>query len=122
MKLLTVGVLCASCMTAGAAGLYKWQDDKGVWHYSDSQPSSIVAESAYQRGDYGTAFKEFESWAERGDPSAQYMLGVMYLRGQWVQPNEQTAKEWFQRAAQAAIAKLSYSLALYTPSKPAPRK
>ncbi len=36
---------------------------------------------AYLRGDYATALQEFRRLAEQGDATAQYNLGVMYLKG-----------------------------------------
>ena len=40
--------------------------------------------NAYERQDYGSAYREFSSLAEAGDPDAQYMLGRLYERGNGV--------------------------------------
>ncbi len=36
---------------------------------------------AYDRGDYGTALKEFRPLAEQGHAEAQLYLGIMYSQG-----------------------------------------
>ena len=82
----------------------KWQDDKGVWHFGDARPLSPdaavnSAAEAYRRGDYPTAFKEYMTWAEQGDPRAQTQIGLMYLRGQGVGQNVGSAAEWLRKAA-----------------------
>ncbi len=38
MKRLMAIVLCLPTMWLFAAELYKWQDEKGNWHYSDKSP------------------------------------------------------------------------------------
>lgn len=38
--------------------------------------------SAYERGDYSTAFRELSPPARQGDPHAPYYLGIMYAQGQ----------------------------------------
>ena len=40
--------------------------------------------SAYESGDYTTAFKEFAAFAEQGDATAQFIVGGMYETGQGV--------------------------------------
>jgi uncharacterized protein len=43
---------------------------------------------AYERKDYKTAYKLILPLAEKGQPSAQYYLGFMYVNGQGVPPCE----------------------------------
>ena len=67
----------------------KWQDESGIWHYGDARPAAPDAATnsaadAYRRGDYATAFREYLNWAKQGDPRAQTMIGLMYLRGEGV--------------------------------------
>ena len=57
------------------------------------------AQSAYKRGDYETAFRLFQPLAERGDVSAQSMLGLMYDEGKGVPNNYVLAYMWFDLAA-----------------------
>ena len=54
---------------------------------------------AYERGDYGTALKEFRPLAEQGHAWAQYNLGVLYDQGHDVPQDSQEALRWYRRAA-----------------------
>ena len=40
--------------------------------------------TAYDRGDYATALREWKPLAEQGNASAQFNLGVMYDKGRGV--------------------------------------
>src|SRR5262249_44565701 len=42
---------------------------------------------AYERGDYPGAYREWRPLAEDGDPSAQYLVGLMFDEGQGVDAN-----------------------------------
>lgn len=55
--------------------------------------------TAYDRGDYATAFSEWRPLAEQGNPDAQYNLGVLYDQGQGVPQDESEAAIWYRRAA-----------------------
>ena len=55
--------------------------------------------SAYNRGDYAAALREWRPLAERGDAWAQYGLGVMYDNGEGVPRDYAEAATWFRRAA-----------------------
>ena len=60
-------------------------------------------ETAYKRGDYGTAFNFLIPLAERGDAEAQYKLGTMYSNGLFVPKNDAVAIEWYRKAAEQGI-------------------
>jgi len=55
---------------------------------------------AYQRGDYATAMKEFRSLAEQGDAGAQYIVGMMYFKGNGAPQDYKEAQRWFRLAAE----------------------
>jgi TPR repeat protein len=55
---------------------------------------------AYQRGDYTTALKEFRSLAEQGDAGAQYVVGMMYFKGNGAPQDYKEAVRWFRLAAE----------------------
>ena len=57
------------------------------------------AGAAYQRGDYATAARIYQSLADQGDANAQNSLGVMYLRGQGAKQDYDQAMKLFRRAA-----------------------
>ena len=57
--------------------------------------------SAYQNGDYETAFKEFEYLAARGVVLAQTNIGYMYSLGEGVDQDLEKSAFWFRRAAES---------------------
>lgn len=63
------------------------------------QADVFTAQTAYNKGDFEQAFKEFKELAELGQPTAQYDLAIMYARGAGVQPNELYAYAWASIAA-----------------------
>lgn len=56
---------------------------------------------AYKQGDYVTALQIFYPLAKQGKPSAQYLLGSMYLYGQGVAQNDTMAVVWFLKVAKS---------------------
>ncbi len=61
---------------------------------------------AYDRGDYATALTEFRPVAQQGNADAQFILGVMYSKGQGVPQDDVQAHMWLSLAA--AQSKESY--------------
>ena len=51
--------------------------------------------AAYERGDYGEAYRLIKPLAEQGQPEAQYNLGGMYFRGRGVPRDFVLAHMWF---------------------------
>jgi TPR repeat protein len=78
---LAMLILCASLALPAQAGF-----DEGL--------------AAYNRGDYATAFKEWQPLAVAGNATAQYNLGVMYREGQGVPQDYKEAVKWFRLAAE----------------------
>jgi TPR repeat protein/uncharacterized caspase-like protein len=64
-------------------------------------PTSADARTAYGRGDYARAMKEWTAAAAGGDGRAMYNLGVMYFTGKGAQIDQSTAARWFGKAANA---------------------
>lgn len=62
--------------------------------------SLTAANSAFDHKDYGTAFRLYEPFAERGDHAAQSALGFMYFFGEGVQKDTVRAYAMFSLAAQ----------------------
>ena len=50
---------------------------------------------AYQKGDYKTALREWQPFAEQGDAEAQFFLGLMYYKGEGVPQDNKEAVKWF---------------------------
>lgn len=57
------------------------------------------ARAAYEREDYGTAFKLYSSSANKGTAEAQYRIGLMYKFGWGTERDPKAAADWLRRAA-----------------------
>ena len=57
------------------------------------------AGAAYWRGDYATAYRGFQRFAEQGAAPAQFNLGVLYDRGRGVRRDFVRAHKWYSLAA-----------------------
>ena len=56
--------------------------------------------SAYNRGDYITAFRDWYPLAEKGDAAAQASLGFLFHKGLGVTQDDVEAASWFEKAAE----------------------
>jgi TPR repeat protein len=56
--------------------------------------------SAYNRGDYLNAFRDWLPLAERGDAAAQAGLGFLFHKGLGVAQDDVEAAGWFEKAAE----------------------
>lgn len=54
---------------------------------------------AHHRGDYATAFREWQPLAEQGNALAQYNLGLLYDIGQGAPKDYDQARQWYEKAA-----------------------
>src|SRR5437588_234200 len=68
----------------------------------------ISASTAYQKGDYAKAFRDFRELAELGQPTAQFNLAVMYAKGQGVRQSEIYAYAWASLAAENGLEKAEH--------------
>ena len=70
---------------------------------SDAQPATAgdfrSGLSAYNRGDYITAFRDWHPLAEHGDAPAQAGLGFLFHKGLGVTQDDIEAASWFEKAA-----------------------
>jgi uncharacterized protein len=74
--------------------------------------------TAYQKGDYVTAAKEWRPLAEQGDAPTQYNLGLLYLDGHGVALDYAEAVKWFKRSADQDYTEAQHDLgALYGAGK-----
>ncbi len=60
---------------------------------------------AYERGDYGTALKEFRPLAEQGHAQAQVNLGIIYSQARGVPKDSVQAYRWYTLAAGQSVPK-----------------
>ena len=63
--------------------------------------SDIDAKTAFDKGDYETAFKLWKPLAEKGDAEAQNYLGILYYLGFGVNRDYSKAVQWYEKAARA---------------------
>jgi len=68
--------------------------------------------SAYDRGDYVTAYGIWKPLAETGDAQAQNNLGVMYTNGQGVARNYAVAATLYRMAAEKGNPRAQYNLGI----------
>lgn len=66
--------------------------------------------SAYEKGDYATALKEWEPLARDGGAAAQYNVGLLYYNGRGVPQDFKEAASWFERAANQGYVKAEHNL------------
>ncbi len=63
----------------------------------------------YRRGHYTAALNLIKPLAQRGDPFAQFSLGVMYDDGRGMAQNYGLALKWYRRAAENGLADAQYA-------------
>ena len=63
--------------------------------------SDIDAKTAFDKGDYETAFKLWKPLADKGDAEAQNYLGILYYLGFGVNRDYSKAVQWYEKAARA---------------------
>lgn len=67
---------------------------------------------AFESQDYATALKEWHPLAEQGDSKAQYLLGVLYAKGQGVPQDFNEALKWYKRSADQSYPAAQHALGL----------
>jgi TPR repeat protein len=58
-----------------------------------------AAMEAYNGDDYETAYNTLLPMAEDGNDEAQFIVGLMYYRGEFVELDVEKAVYWFKRSA-----------------------
>src|SRR3954463_6599029 len=80
---------------------------------SDALADAAAGSAAFEKGDYVRAMAEWASAAERGDPDAEFGLGMLYERGDGaVRQSYKEADRWYQKAAEHDHVGAQYRLAL----------
>ena len=67
---------------------------------------------AYKIGDYKTAFDLWYPLAEKGNPSAQMYIGLMYSQGHSVDQDDAAAANWYTLASDQGYAPAEWRLAV----------
>ena len=79
----------------------------------DALADAAAGSAAFEKGDYVRAMAEWASAAERGDPDAEFGLGMLYERGDGaVRQSYKEADRWYQKAAEHDHVGAQYRLAL----------
>jgi tetratricopeptide (TPR) repeat protein len=74
---------------------------------------TAAGSAAFEKGDYVRAMAEWASAAERGDPDAEYGLGMLYERGDnQLKQDYKQADRWYEKAAEHGHIGAEYRLAL----------
>ena len=68
------------------------------------------SKAAHGRGDYETALKILQPFAEQGDAWAQTILGIMYAKGEGVSEDFAEAVKWYREAAEQGDADAQHNL------------
>jgi uncharacterized protein len=75
----------------------------------------------YERGDFGSAIRNFEFAAKRGSPEAQVNLGNMLDAGEGTEPNVRRAIHWYKLAVRHGLPQAAWCLAITYRDRGAPR-
>jgi TPR repeat protein len=68
------------------------------------------ADTAYNKGDYKTAYEIWQPLAEKGDANAQMKMGVRYYDGNGVRKNYVEALKWYKLSAEQGNTKAQINL------------
>ena len=72
-------------------------------------------QNAYKRKDYKSVYRIASTYAKRGDPAAEFVLGELFLLGHGQKKNPKTALNWFKKSADKGHPGSQFRLAsLYT--------
>ncbi len=69
--------------------------------------------AAYENKDFASALKHWQPLAEKGNPDAQYLLGIIYKNGYGVQVNFLEAEKWFRKSAGQGDVGAQYYLGVF---------
>jgi uncharacterized protein len=62
------------------------------------------ADTAHREGDYATALRLLHPLADQSHPIAQFLLGIMYFKGEGVAQDYAEAMKWYGLAAKQGYA------------------
>jgi TPR repeat protein len=78
-----------------------------------ARADAAAGSAAFEKGDYVRAMAEWASAAERGDPDAEFGLGILYELGAGeLKQDYKQADRWYQKAAEHDHIGAEYRLAL----------
>ncbi len=68
--------------------------------------------AAYQEKQYSKALEIFQQYAEKGDPTAQFYLSVLYRSGMGVERDEYEAFDWCKKSAGEGVLDAQFQLGI----------
>lgn len=68
---------------------------------------------SYKKGNFTEALRNFKSLAKKGNPVAQYQLGLMYGKGQGTPEDFKEAVKWSNLSAEQGYDKGQYNLGIF---------
>lgn len=74
---------------------------------------ALIANGACSGGNNREMFSKMQSLAEKGNPEAQYHLGMMLNNGIGIKKNPQEAFQWFSKSAESGDPLGAYKLGCY---------
>jgi uncharacterized protein len=78
-----------------------------------ARADAAAGSAAFDKGDYARAMAEWEGAAERGDPAAEFGLGMLYERGDGeLKQDYKQADHWYEKAAEHGNSWAEFRLAL----------
>lgn len=102
-----LSVLLASLQTAVAEENPKEKNvDTSIMEYFHKiQPTSRSGSEHYRKGQYKQAYNKLSFMAVRGFKQSQYLLGIMYLKGQHVEQSVLKGMSWLGVANESKLSK-----------------
>ena len=85
---------------------------QGASSSTEDNDAMAPALEAYRAGRYEQALLIATPLAEKGNVSAQLMLGSIYNNGEGITPNPEEAAKWFAKAAAKGEAGAQYALGM----------
>src|SRR3954471_18691435 len=79
----------------------------------EADASLDAGAAAYEAGDYQTAWFNFWTLAQKGDPLAQFNLSRLYEFGRGVERDPAQARAWTEQAARQNYAPAMFTLGQY---------
>ncbi len=96
-KMLSLLLICAMILSAGLSGASAEDTETGT----DADALRKLGNQYYEEQDFAKALSLYEQAAALGDAKAMYNIARLYVTGEGVEVNYETAAAWFLKSAQA---------------------
>lgn len=113
MKNLILIVLCGLTPLVAGVEIRDWEIPI-VSQFMVCSNTLLEGCTAFENGDYATAFKTFKRLADNGNFEAKNNVGVLYESGAGVSENKDMALQAYREAAQKRVPMAQYNLGVVT--------